>query len=48
MLLQFIIHLYFGKNFQSRGQAIYISVAFGLGGGVVVYSWGSWQTRKGG
>mgnify|MGYP003648624111 CR=1 FL=1 len=26
------IHQYFGKIFQSRGQAIYISVAFGIGG----------------
>lgn len=31
------IHRYFGKSFQSRGQAIYISIAFGLGGAAGSY-----------
>lgn len=42
------IHLYFGKNFQSRGQAIYISVAFGLGGAVGGFIAGElWQQGRG-
>lgn len=31
------IHRYFGSSFQSRGQAVYISIAFGLGGAIGNY-----------
>ncbi|WP_340680934.1 MFS transporter [Paraglaciecola sp.] len=42
------IHQYFGKTFQSRGQAIYISVAFGIGGAIGNFAAGSlWAQGQG-
>ncbi|KXI28014.1 MFS transporter [Paraglaciecola hydrolytica] len=42
------IHQYFGKIFQSRGQAIYISVAFGIGGALGNFGAGSlWSQGEG-
>jgi PPP family 3-phenylpropionic acid transporter len=42
------IHRFFGSGFQSRGQAIYISVAFGLGGAMGNYFAGlTWQQGLG-
>lgn len=42
------IHRYFGQAFQSRGQAIYISVAFGIGGAIGSYLAGSmWSQGTG-
>lgn len=44
----FFIHHYFGKIFQSRGQAIYISIAFGVGGAIGGYIAGDlWQQGVG-
>ncbi|MFT4938172.1 MAG: PPP family 3-phenylpropionic acid transporter [Paraglaciecola sp.] len=45
--IQFI-HRHFGQNFQSRGQAIYISIAFGLGGAIGNYAAGGfWDQGQG-
>ena len=45
--IQFI-HQYFGKIFQSRGQAIYISVGFGIGGAIGNFVAGSlWSQGQG-
>lgn len=42
------IHHYFGKKFQSQGQAIYISVGFGIGGAIGGYGAGVfWQQGQG-
>jgi PPP family 3-phenylpropionic acid transporter len=42
------IHHYFGPRFQSQGQAIYISVAFGVGGAAGNYGAGLlWQQGQG-
>lgn len=42
------IHHFFPANFQSRGQAIYISVSFGIGGAVGHYVSGSlWNNGSG-
>jgi PPP family 3-phenylpropionic acid transporter len=42
------IHHYFGSKFQSQGQAIYISVCFGIGGAVGGYGAGYfWQQGQG-
>jgi PPP family 3-phenylpropionic acid transporter len=42
------IHHYFGQKFQSQGQAIYISVAFGVGGATGGYAAGLvWQQGQG-
>ena len=42
------IHGYFGKRYQSRGQALYISIAFGLGGAIGNYVAGQlWQQGAG-
>ena len=42
------IHQYFDKNFQSRGQAIYISIAFGIGGAIGNFWAGNfWQQGAG-
>jgi PPP family 3-phenylpropionic acid transporter len=42
------IHHYFGNKFQSQGQAIYISVGFGLGGAIGAYGSGYfWQQGQG-
>lgn len=42
------IHHYFGKKFQSQGQAIYISVGFGIGGAIGGYGAGFfWQQGQG-
>jgi PPP family 3-phenylpropionic acid transporter len=42
------IHHYFGAKFQSQGQAIYISVGFGIGGAIGGYAAGSfWQQGQG-
>lgn len=42
------IHGYFGKQFQSQGQAIYISVGFGVGGAIGGYGAGLfWQQGQG-
>ena len=42
------IHQYFEKKFHSRGQAIYISVAFGIGGALGQFAAGSfWQQGAG-
>nr|WP_083880059.1 MFS transporter [Aliiglaciecola lipolytica] len=42
------IHEYFGKAFQSRGQALYISISFGIGGAVGNYVSGYlWQQGAG-
>ena len=42
------IHHYFPANFQSRGQAIYISVSFGVGGALGHYVSGSlWNNGSG-
>ncbi|WP_193363070.1 MFS transporter [Paraglaciecola arctica] len=42
------IHHYFGKKFQSQGQAIYISVGFGVGGALGGYGAGYfWQQGQG-
>jgi PPP family 3-phenylpropionic acid transporter len=45
--IQFI-HRHFGQNFQSRGQAIYISIAFGVGGAFGNYAAGwIWDQGQG-
>lgn len=36
------IHHYFDNSFQSRGQALYISIAFGIGGAVGNWLAGQW------
>ena len=42
------IHYYFGNQFQSQGQAIYISVGFGVGGAIGGYGAGYfWQQGQG-
>ena len=42
------IHYYFGDKFQSQGQAIYISVGFGIGGAIGGYGAGYfWQQGQG-
>lgn len=42
------IHDYFGQAYQSRGQALYISIAFGFGGAVGNYASGYlWQQGVG-
>ena len=42
------IHHYFGEKFQSQGQAIYISVGFGIGGSIGGYGAGYfWQQGHG-
>lgn len=42
------IHHYFGNRFQSQGQAIYLSVGFGIGGAVGGYGAGYfWQQGHG-
>ncbi|MDF2178040.1 MFS transporter [Aliiglaciecola sp. CAU 1673] len=42
------IHRYFGRRFQSRGQALYVSLATGLGGALGNYGAGHlWQQGKG-
>lgn len=42
------IHHYFGQKFQSQGQAIYISAAFGIGGAIGSYGAGRfWQQGQG-
>jgi PPP family 3-phenylpropionic acid transporter len=42
------IHHYFGNKFQSHGQAIYISVGFGIGGAIGGYGAGYfWQQGQG-
>lgn len=42
------IHTYFGSDFQSRGQALYISLSFGLGGAIGNYMAGNlWLQGKG-
>jgi PPP family 3-phenylpropionic acid transporter len=42
------IHHYFGNKFQSQGQAIYISVGFGVGGAIGAYGAGYfWQQGQG-
>ncbi|MFT5838729.1 MAG: PPP family 3-phenylpropionic acid transporter [Flavobacteriales bacterium] len=42
------IHHYFGNKFQSQGQAIYISVGFGVGGAIGGYGAGYfWQQGQG-
>jgi PPP family 3-phenylpropionic acid transporter len=42
------IHHYFGDKFQSQGQAIYISVCFGIGGAIGGYGAGYfWQQGQG-
>jgi PPP family 3-phenylpropionic acid transporter len=42
------IHHYFGNKFQSQGQAIYISIGFGIGGAVGGYGAGFfWQQGHG-
>jgi PPP family 3-phenylpropionic acid transporter len=42
------IHHYFGNKFQSQGQAIYISVGFGIGGAIGGYGAGYfWQQGQG-
>ncbi|WP_460312218.1 MFS transporter [Aliiglaciecola aliphaticivorans] len=42
------IHDYFGQAYQSRGQALYISIAFGLGGAIGNYVSGYlWQQGAG-
>ncbi|MDP5032648.1 MAG: MFS transporter [Paraglaciecola sp.] len=44
----YFIHHYFGKKFQSRGQAIYMSLAFGVGGAVGGYAAGEfWHQGSG-
>ena len=43
--MQFIHH-YFGPDFQSRGQALYVSIAFGLGGAIGNYGAG-WFWHQG-
>ncbi len=45
--MQFIHH-YFGPDFQSRGQALYVSIAFGSGGAIGNYGAGwLWQQGQG-
>lgn len=42
------IHHYFGSRFQARGQALYVSIAFGLGGAIGNYTAGQlWQQGNG-
>ncbi|MFT5923668.1 MAG: PPP family 3-phenylpropionic acid transporter [Paraglaciecola sp.] len=42
------IHHYFGNKFQSQGQAIYLSVGFGVGGAIGGYGAGYfWQQGQG-
>jgi PPP family 3-phenylpropionic acid transporter len=42
------IHHYFGNKFQSQGQAIYISIGFGVGGAIGGYGAGYfWQQGQG-
>ncbi|WP_404828111.1 MFS transporter [Fluctibacter corallii] len=42
------IHHFFSKQFHSRGQALYVSLAFGVGGAIGNYSAGlMWQDGKG-
>ena len=42
------IHSYFGKDFQSRGQALYVSIAFGVGGAAGNYGAGLiWDQGQG-
>lgn len=42
------IHHYFGHKFQSQGQAIYISIGFGVGGAIGGYGAGLfWQQGQG-
>lgn len=44
----YFIHHYFGKKYQSRGQAIYISIAFGIGGAAGSFLAGHfWQQGMG-
>ena len=42
------IHRYFGSKYQSRGQALYVSIAFGVGGALGSYFAGQfWQQGTG-
>ena len=42
------IHRYFGPKYQSRGQALYVSIAFGVGGALGSYFAGQmWQQGAG-
>lgn len=42
------IHHYFGEKYQSRGQALYVSIAFGVGGAIGSYVAGQmWQQGAG-
>lgn len=44
----YFIHHYFGQKFQSRGQAIYLSISFGLGGAIGGFIAGElWQQGSG-
>jgi MFS transporter, PPP family, 3-phenylpropionic acid transporter len=44
----YFIHHYFGKFFQSRGQAIYVSISFGIGGALGGFISGEmWLQGKG-
>lgn len=42
------IHHYFGQKFQARGQALYVSIGFGVGGAIGSYIAGQlWQQGQG-
>ena len=42
------IHHYFDTSFQSRGQALYISIAFGIGGALGNWLAGQWWQQGSG
>lgn len=45
--MQFV-HVHFGERFQSRGQALYVSISFGFGGAVGSYIAGQWWEQGAG